>query len=402
MANDDKHGPGEDDELNPEEENQTPSGEDKEGSLNEGEDLDSSKKDESNPSGDGADDSGDQDSDGDDDSDEPEGYDDYSYDSDDGEEDYAKSSNDADEDDFEEPESDGDDSDEENEPLAAQTEDLDLRHEDEDIALLDEVIEEGHMTFLEHLEELRGVLFKCAGSFLLAFILVAVFFRKINAVLRIPLDRAMNNHGIDQVVVTTTPFGIFSYLLQMGFLGALAISSPFILYFATTFVAPGLTTKEKRALLPGILMALVLLSMGSAFSYFILIPSALNVSIYLNDLLGVSLMWSVDRYMNLLLWMVLGVGLIFEFPLVIAILVFVGVLTVEQLRNFRRYAIVIMFVLAAFVTPTQDPFTMLLMAIPLCLLYEGSIIVSNFIEKKRKKEYEAEFGSWDEDDERRD
>ena len=108
-------------------------------------------------------------------------------------------------------------------------------------------------------------------------------------------------------------------------------------------------------------------------------------------------MWSVDRYMNLLLWMVLGVGLIFEFPMVIAVLVFVGIITVEQLRNFRRYAIVIMFVLSAFVTPTQDPITMMLMAGPLVLLYEGAIFVSNIIEKRRKKDYEAEFGTWDED-----
>ena len=270
-------------------------------------------------------------------------------------------------------------------------------HEDEDIAALDEAIEEGHMTFLEHLEELRGTLFRCAGTFLAAFILVAVFFVKINEFLQVPLEKAMANHGIEKVVVTTTPFGIFSYLLQMAFLGALAISSPFLLYFATTFVAPGLTPKEKRALLPASLMALFLLCLGCTFSYFVLIPSALNVSIYLNELLGVSLMWSVDRYMNLLLWMVLGVGLIFEFPMVIAVLVFVGIITVEQLRNFRRYAIVIMFVLSAFVTPTQDPITMLLMAGPLVLLYEGAIFVSSIIEKRRKKDYEAEFGTWDEE-----
>ena len=130
------------------------------------------------------------------------------------------------------------------------------RHEDEDIAALDDAIEEGHMTFLEHLEELRGTLFRCAGTFLVAFILVAVFFVKINEFLQVPLEKAMANHGIEKVVVTTTPFGIFSYLLQMAFLGALAISSPFLLYFITTFVAPGLTPKEKRALLPASLMAL--------------------------------------------------------------------------------------------------------------------------------------------------
>lgn len=395
MAKDDKNGPEEDDELNPEEEDQNSSGEGRDASSDEGgvspdlpgKDPGGSGEESDNDSAGDADGNSPEKSGNDSPEDEtsgsPEEDEPYGYNSGDEDGDYAKG------DEFS-----SDDLSPDHPP-----EDRYQRHEDEDLALLDETIEEGHMTFLEHLEELRGVLFRCAGSFLAAFILVAVFFRKINAVLRIPLERAMDNHGIDQVVVTTTPFGIFSYLLQMGFLGALALSSPFILYFATTFVAPGLTPKEKRALLPGVLMALMLLCLGCAFSYFVLIPSALNVSIYLNDLLGVSLMWSVDRYMNLLLWMVLGVGLIFEFPLVIAILVFVGVITVEQLRNFRRYAVVIMFVLSAFVTPTQDPFTMLLMAIPLILLYEGSILISNFIEKKRRKEYEAEFGSWDEDEE---
>jgi sec-independent protein translocase protein TatC len=272
-------------------------------------------------------------------------------------------------------------------------------HEDEDIALLDEVIQEGHMTFLEHLEELRVVLFKCAAVFLISFILIAVFFRKINELIRIPLERAMENHGVTEALVTTSPFGIFSFLLQMGFMGSFALSSPFILYFVSSFIAPGLSKKEKRALLPGAIVALFLLCLGSAFSYLVLIPSALNVSIYFNELMGVSLMWAADKYMSLLLWMILGVGLLFEFPLVISILVYIGILTQQQLKEFRRYSIIIIFVLSAFITPTQDPLTLMIMACPLMLLYEGSIVIAGFIERKRNKGLEEEYGaSWDEDD----
>mgnify|MGYP002631602608 CR=1 FL=1 len=272
------------------------------------------------------------------------------------------------------------------------------RHEDVDIALLDDTIQQGHMTFLEHLEELRVVLFKCAGVFLVSFVLIVVFFRKINELIRIPLERAMENHGVTEALVTTSPFGIFSFLLQMGFMGSFAISSPFILYFVSSFIAPGLSKKEKRALLPGAIVALFLLCLGSAFSYLVLIPSALNVSIYFNELLGVSLMWAADKYMSLLLWMILGVGLLFEFPLVIAILVYVGILTQAQLREFRRFAIIIIFVLSAFITPTQDPLTLMIMAFPLMLLYEGSIIIGGFIERKRNKAQEAEYAAWDEED----
>ncbi len=254
------------------------------------------------------------------------------------------------------------------------------------------------MTFLEHLEELRHVLFKSVVSFFLAFLVVAVFFKKINQFLRAPLETAMANHGVTEALVTTGPFGVFSFLLQMGFMGGVSLASPFILYFVSTFVAPGLNVKEKRVLLPGCFVGLVLFCLGCLFSYFVLIPAALNVSIYLNKLLGLELIWRADRYISLLLWMVLGIGLSFEFPLAITLLVYVGILNQQQLRNVRRYAVVGFFVLAAIITPTGDPFTQLLMAVPMWLLYEGSVIVAGFIERKRKREYEAEFGKWEKDD----
>ena len=271
-------------------------------------------------------------------------------------------------------------------------------HEDEDIAALDEAIEEGHMTFLEHLEELRVVIFKSVVAFLSAFILVAIFFRQITGLLRTPVEKAMANHGVTEALVTTSPFGVFSFLLQLGFLGGIALASPFILYFASSFIAPGLNDKERRTLLPGAFVALLLFCVGCIFSYTVLVPSALNVSIYLNELLGFSLVWAADRYMNLLIWMVLGIGLSFEFPLVITILVYVGILTVAMLKQFRRYAIVIIFILAAFITPTADPITQGLMAGPMILLYEAAIFVGGFIERRKRKAYEAEFGSWDDEE----
>jgi len=233
----------------------------------------------------------------------------------------------------------------------------------------------------------------------LAFGLVAMFIKQINGMLRMTLERAMESNGVTEVLVTTGPFGVFSFLLQMGFLGGISLASPFILYFASSFIAPGLTSKERGLLLPGAIVALILFCVGCLFSYFVLVPSALNVSIYLNTLLGLDLMWAADRYISLLLWMVLGIGLSFEFPLIITLLVYVGILTQKQLRGFRRYAVIIIFVLAAFITPTGDPFTQLLMAIPMIFLYEASIIVGGIIERKKKREYEAEFGSWDDETE---
>ncbi|MBC9888853.1 MAG: twin-arginine translocase subunit TatC [Opitutae bacterium] len=254
------------------------------------------------------------------------------------------------------------------------------------------------MTFLEHLEELRHVLFKSALAFFIALMVVAVLFLKFKQFLVAPLETAMANHGVTEALVTTGPFGVFSFLLQMGFMGGISLASPFILYFVATFVAPGLNVREKRVLLPGCAVGLILFCLGCLFSYFVLIPAALNVSIYLNKLLGLELIWRADRYISLLLWMVLGIGLSFEFPLAITLLVYVGILNQQQLKNVRRYAVVGFFVLAAIITPTGDPFTQLLMAVPMWLLYEGAIIVAGIIERKRKREYEAEYGKWEKDD----
>ena len=265
--------------------------------------------------------------------------------------------------------------------------------ESEDLEKSDEL----QMTFLEHLEELRQVLFRSVVAFIVAFIAVAVLFLQVKDVLSAPLEKAMANHGVTEALVTTGPFGVFSFMLQLGFMGGISLASPFILYFVASFVAPGLNKKEKRVLLPGCIVGLFLFCVGCLFSYFVLIPAALNVSIFLNKLMGFELIWRADRYISLLLWMVLGIGLSFEFPMVITLLVYVGILRQDQLKKFRRYAIVGFFALAAIITPTGDPFTQLLMAVPMWILYEGSIIAAGFIERKRKREYEAEFGKWEDD-----
>ena len=118
----------------------------------------------------------------------------------------------------------------------------------------------------------------------------------------------------------------------------------------------------------------------------------------MNQLMGIELMWRANEYVSLLLWMVLGVGMSFEFPLILSILIYVGILSQQQLKSFRRYSIVLMFIISAFITPTPDPFTQSLVAGPLILLYEASILMGGVIERRKKKEYEAEFGSWDEED----
>ncbi len=269
--------------------------------------------------------------------------------------------------------------------------------QNEETEMVESSEEEGHMTFLEHLDDLRGVMMKAAVVFVVAIMLVMLLFKQINGFLQIPIHEAMERNDITSGLVTTSPMGVFSFILQMGFLGGLGMASPFLLYFASAFIAPGLTTREKAILLPGSLSAILLFAMGATFSYLLLVPAALEVSIYLNLLMGFDIVWAADRYMSLLLWMVMGMGLAFEFPLVLVILIFVGILTQAQLKRYWKHSIIFFFILSAFITPTADPITQSLVAFPLFILYLGSIFVGGIVERRRLKQMAKEEAEWDEE-----
>ncbi len=249
------------------------------------------------------------------------------------------------------------------------------------------VREAEEMTFLEHLEELRRVLLKSFTALMISCAVVMAGLKYFSGLLHWPLRFALGGkEDLMQGLVTTSPMGVFSVLLQVSFFGGFALALPFMLYFAARFVAPGLTRKELAVLRPGCALAFFLFAAGALFSFFVLVPAALKASIFFNQLLGFELIWMADRYYGMLLWMTLGIGLSFEFPLVIVLLVYLGIIHTTQLRAFRIYSIVLFLVLAAVVTPTTDPFTFLLLALPMSLLYEISLGLSRRMEKRKKKE----------------
>lgn len=127
----------------------------------------------------------------------------------------------------------------------------------------------------------------------------------------------------------------------------------------------------------------MLLLLGGAFGFFLLVPSTIRVSLELNELLGFSLRWTPNSYYTLLVWLVLGVGIAFEFPLLIVLAIHLGFLRVETLRKYRRHAIVAIFLIAAIVTPTPDPITQSMFAAPLYLLYELAIFAGAWVQKRR-------------------
>jgi sec-independent protein translocase protein TatC len=172
-------------------------------------------------------------------------------------------------------------------------------------------------------------------------------------------------------------------VIQMCVFGGLLLAAPFILFFIAQFVAPALTAREMKAVLPMCFCAMVLFLVGAAFSFFLLMPSTIRIAIELNNAFELENRWTAGNYFNTLTWLVVGSGGVFEFPLVIVLLVWLGIMTTAFLRKYRRHAIVVIFILAAVVTPTPDPVTQTIFAAPLYALYEIAILVSKRVEKKR-------------------
>ena len=247
------------------------------------------------------------------------------------------------------------------------------------------------MGFLDHLEELRWTIGKSLIVFAVIFVLMAVFLKDVSQVLNWPLNRAFANAGEQSGLVTTSPMAVFSVYLQVCFLGGLFGSLPFVLYFLGRFVAPALNEREARVLLPACIVSFILFIAGGLFAYLVLVPSAIRVSVYFNALLGFELIWSADRYYGLLVWMVLGMGAAFQFPMVIQILVYLGIVDVPKLKSIRRIMIVVFFVISAIITPTPDPLTQTMVAGPMIILYEVSIYVAGRVARARERGLEADL-----------
>jgi sec-independent protein translocase protein TatC len=241
------------------------------------------------------------------------------------------------------------------------------------------------MGFWQHIEELRGVLIRSVVAFLICAVIVGCFVTESMEILRWPLDYVAKDYpDFDTKLGTVSLMEVFNMIIQLCVFGGLMLASPFILYFVGQFVSPALTEKEMKAVKPLCASALVLFLIGSAFSFFLLMPSTVRIAIELNQAMGLETRWTAGNYFTTLTWLVLGTGAVFEFPLVIVLLVWLGVLSTGFLRKYRRHAIVLIFVIAAIVTPTPDPFTQTIFAAPLYALFEISILVSSRVEKRKR------------------
>jgi sec-independent protein translocase protein TatC len=245
-------------------------------------------------------------------------------------------------------------------------------------------LREKSMGFWEHLEELRGTIIKSLIAFLICATLVGVFAKEFNELLKWPLNsEAAKDPTLDAKLGVQSMMEVFTILIQLCVFGGLGLASPFILFFVAQFVSPALTERETKAVVPMCASAMVLFLLGAAFAFFLLRPSTISVSGWLSKEFGFENRWTAGNYYSTLTWLTVGSGGVFEFPLVLILLVWLGIISTAFLRKYRRHAIVVIFIIAAIVTPTPDPFTQSLFAAPLYVLFELSILVSSRIEKKR-------------------
>ena len=240
------------------------------------------------------------------------------------------------------------------------------------------------MGFFEHLEELRWTLMKCAIAYVFFAVVIGIYLKEFNHLLMWPLDYMRPQHpSLTMDLTTKGIMEAYTIVIQLCCLGALAPATPFFFFFVGQFVGPALTQKESRLVIPISLVGLILFLMGAAFGFFLLMPTTIGGSAELNEYFGFKPMWTPESYYSLLSWLVIGVGAAFEFPLIIVLLVYMRMLSVAFLRKYRRHAIVVIFIVAAIVTPTPDPFTQCMFAAPLYVLFELAIFAGGIVEKRR-------------------
>jgi len=257
-----------------------------------------------------------------------------------------------------------------------------------------------HMGFLEHLEELRWSLLKPIAAFMIAFVASMIFIVDVKDILLAPLEANYSHLSeAERMVVfggltTYNVTGVFMAMLLIGVIIGLMVASPFFIYYLGRFLAPALTVREKKILVPGSFSVLFLFLLGCTFGYYILLPRTITAVIWFNQLLGFQMLWTTSNYFGFLTFTILGLGIAFQMPLAIIVLVTIGVVTPEQLRQYRRYIVLSIVVLAAILTP-PEPVTQLALAGPLWILYELSIIVSVFLKKKHDAKAEKLESEWD-------
>ena len=247
------------------------------------------------------------------------------------------------------------------------------------------------MSFLEHLEELRR---RIIYSFLYiagGFGVCWWFHEQIFAMMQKPIMQALHNHHMEQKLVYLNPTDAFNMYLKVAFLAGIFVASPFVLYQVWLFISPGLYRNERRYVLPFMFSTVGLFVGGGYFGYRMVYPAALDFLIGFSS--QFTPMITIGEYTDLFLTIIAGLGLVFEMPILVFFLSLMGILTAGWMWRNLRYSILVIFIIAAIITPTTDIMNMCIFAAPMIVLYLVSIAIAWFVHPTQRKKRAAKATS---------
>jgi len=244
-------------------------------------------------------------------------------------------------------------------------------------------------SFTSHFVELRSRLFKTIIFILIVFIASYTFAEQIYSFLVDPYASAVKDDQTSRRLIFTALHETFITYLKVAFFTAIFLGSPVLLIQIYQFIAPGLYRNEKKALLPYLISTPILFLLGGLLVYYLIMPLAINFFLSFETMgssssLPIQLEAKVNEYLSLIMRLIFAFGISFQLPILLNLLARIGIVNSSYLKNTRRYFIVIIFTVAAILTP-PDPITPVALAIPLLLLYELSIITVRFTENKKNK-----------------
>ena len=242
-------------------------------------------------------------------------------------------------------------------------------------------------SFVGHLTELRSRLVKSFIFLIFLFIMCYIFSTDIYRFLVQPYADAVLSENLDRRLIFTALQETFLTYLKVAFFAAFFISSPFFLSQLWKFIAPGLYKNEKQALLPYLIATPTLFILGGCIVYYLIMPLAIKFFLGFETIaepgvIAIQLEAKVNEYLSLIMRLIIAFGISFQLPVVLSLLARIGVIDSNYLKIRRKYVVVIIFAVAAVLTP-PDPITQIGLALPLLILYELSILTVKIIEKKK-------------------